>query len=104
MKLSTTSELFKLLSKDKICLVTVTEGWTVFEPCWTLLLLLSDWVKESLLALTNVCISPVRVLILWAIDEMPICDFNWEICSGVYWSLATLAGLLEVLDLAPFLL
>jgi hypothetical protein len=50
MELSTTSELFKLLSKDKICLVTVTEGWTVFEPCWTLLLLLSDWVKESLLA------------------------------------------------------
>jgi hypothetical protein len=34
----------------------------------------------------------------------PICDFNWEICSGVYWSLATLAGLLEMLDLAPFLL
>jgi hypothetical protein len=26
MELSTTSELFKLLSKDKICLVTVTEG------------------------------------------------------------------------------
>ena len=91
MKLSTTSELSKLLSKEKICLgtclVTVTEGWTVLEPyditgCWTLLLL-SDCVKESLLELTNVCISPVRVLILWAIDEMPIWDFNWEICSGV---------------------